>query len=87
MALVIGGVQITDDERAEWLDAHAKSLPAHMAARFLSEAADRPDELPTISRDVNEVYPAPESTVRSYEGGILHWQWADGSGFPPPRKE
>jgi hypothetical protein len=61
-------------------------LPAHMGERLLREAAERPDEWPTITKDANEIYPTPdawERRTRCYIPGVLHWQWADGSGFPP----
>jgi hypothetical protein len=61
-------------------------LPDQMLMQFAREAAARPGERPTITRTTNEVYPDPhswEQQCRCYEPGILHWEWADGSGFPP----
>jgi hypothetical protein len=76
---------IGDDERIRYLKRLAAEMPTHIREAFLAEAAERPDELPSFARDVHEAYPDPQAWRAGFRAkalGILHWQWADGSGFP-----
>lgn len=65
----------------------ANGLPMHLFDQFCAEVRARPGEYPLVTRDMIEVYPGSDATTRCYEPGILHWEWADGTGFPQSKRE
>jgi len=67
-----------------------EGVPQHLIDSFVAEVEARPGEFPRFSRDIVETYPDERSWTamcRTFEHGVLHWTWADGTGFTERPKE